>query len=79
MTSVMECREEADLKLRVGTFFRNFQLSGLCDLHSLGGLIACTLRYVFYLLDDIVTFEDFAEDYMLPIEPTIWSSQLVKS
>ncbi len=54
----------------MGTFFRHLQFTRLGDLHSLGGFVSRTLRYVFHLFDDIIALEDFTKDYMLSIKPT---------
>ena len=53
------------------TFFWHWQLSALCDLDGLDGLVALSLGYSFDRLDDFVALEDLAEYDMLAVEMTI--------
>ena len=65
------------LKLRVGTFFWHRQLPRLCNLDGFYGLVSRAFWHIFYLLNDIVAFQDFSKDDMLSIQPSnitlIWS------
>ena len=58
------------LKLCVGTFFWHRQLPRLCDLDHRGRLVSAAFWHIFHLLHDVIAFQDFSEDYMLPIQPS---------
>ena len=60
MTDMQEV-EKADLEFRVGTFFWYFQLSTLCNLDRLRGLVSCPFGHVLDLLDDVVALQDLSE------------------
>jgi hypothetical protein len=54
----------------VDTFLWDLQLSALDDLDIHSGSFVGPLGSVFDDLDNIVSFEDFAEDNVAAIEPT---------
>ena len=58
------------LKLCVGTFFWHRQLPRLGDLHRRSRLVSAAFWHIFHLLHNIIAFQDFSEDYMLPIQPS---------
>lgn len=53
----------------MNTFRWHLELSALGDLDRLDGLVARSLGHVLNLLDDVVSFEDLAEDNVAAVEP----------
>lgn len=53
----------------MNTFRWHLELSALGDLDRLDGLVARSLGHVLNLLDDVVSFEDLAEDHVAAVEP----------
>ena len=68
--------DEADSKLRVGTFFGRVELATLGDLDDLARLVARPFRYIFNLFDNIIALQDFSKNHMLAVEPAIQYSEL---
>lgn len=58
------------LKLCVATFFWLLKLSTLRNLNCLRRLVSHALWHILHLLNDIITLNDFPEDYVLAIEPS---------
>jgi hypothetical protein len=58
----------------VDTFFRHGQLAALDDLDRLHWHALRRLGHVFDLLDGFVALEDFAEDDVAVVEPTVMTS-----
>jgi hypothetical protein len=59
------------LELDVNTFRRNFQLAALGDRDRLGGLIASRGLDLLDLVNNVIALEDFAEDNVSTVEPTV--------
>ena len=57
------------LEFGMYTFRRNLQLSALHDGDRVGWLVTFALWHILDLVDNIIPFEDFAEDHMTTIEP----------
>jgi hypothetical protein len=64
-------RESMDLEVDVNTFRGDLKLAALDDLDSLDRLIARCGLGVLDLLDNLVALEDFTEDDVAAIEPTV--------
>lgn len=59
------------LKFHMDTFFRHFQFATLDDLDSLEWTIVASLLDALNLADDIHALEDFSENDVTSIKPTI--------
>lgn len=68
----LQCRDKSrhKSKLCVATFFWLLQLAALGDLDLFRRLVSHALGHIFDLLDDVVSFQHFPKDDMLPIQPS---------
>lgn len=57
------------LELNVDTFGRNLQLAALHNLDSLRGLVTGRSFEVLDLVNEVVAFEDFAENDVAAVQP----------
>ncbi len=69
MKSGLPCK--VNLELDVNTFGRDLQLATLDDLDSLYWAVTGGSRDVFNLLDNVVSLEDFAENDVAAVEPSV--------
>ncbi len=60
------------LEFGVDTFLWDLQLSALDNLDSYSGFIVGALLHIFNGFDNVIAFEDFAEDDVTAIEPPAW-------